>query len=301
MKDFSTAAIIRLIEMGLKRQGIAMPQKVDARGPHVALRDKRELISALPDRYGALCLLRIGEVLGEVPDEPILIAMKLAHDPHDLLERWQRLERYAHSRHRTIVQQSGSGYLALRHISCKDGSPPLPSENLLIAGVLTGFLELIGTHGLTVRVGNDCGQTYSNGKWSGNRLATDAADWVFSWNAGPRQSTRQPLGTQHENWLAAVRARLEADPGRRWSVDFLAASLDMSPRSLQRMLRREGSGFSQILGGVRLARSAELLAETNYSPAEIGYACGYSDQAHFTRSFKRHTALTPIAFRKNFT
>ena len=104
-----------------------------------------------------------------------------------------------------------------------------------------------------------------------------------------------------ENLLEQARACVNADPARRWTVGLMARELGMSSRSLQRRLKREGSGFSQVLGGVRLAHSAELLTETTCSPAEIGYASGYSDQAHFTRAFKQLTALTPALFRENFT
>ena len=73
-----------------------------------------------------------------------------------------------------------------------------------------------------------------------------------------------------------------------------------SARSLQRHLAAHDSGFGVLLRQVRLARSARLLAETPQSPAQIGYVCGFSDQAHFTREFKRHSAVTPVRFRQQF-
>jgi AraC-like DNA-binding protein len=56
-----------------------------------------------------------------------------------------------------------------------------------------------------------------------------------------------------------------------------------------------------VLRGGRLrCRQARLLAESPQSPAQIGYLCGFSDQAHFTREFKRHSAVTPARFREQF-
>jgi len=46
---------------------------------------------------------------------------------------------------------------------------------------------------------------------------------------------------------------------------------------------------------------AQLLTGSPASPAEIGYACGFADQAHFTREFKRRTALTPALYRAEFS
>jgi AraC-like DNA-binding protein len=34
--------------------------------------------------------------------------------------------------------------------------------------------------------------------------------------------------------------------------------------------------------------------------AQVGYVCGFADQAHFTRQFKRHTAMTPGLYRSEF-
>jgi AraC-like DNA-binding protein len=34
--------------------------------------------------------------------------------------------------------------------------------------------------------------------------------------------------------------------------------------------------------------------------AQVGYLCGFADQAHFTRSFKRFTAMTPVVYRAQF-
>ncbi len=53
-----------------------------------------------------------------------------------------------------------------------------------------------------------------------------------------------------------------------------------------------------MLADVRLAAASRLLLGGTQSPAEIGYLCGYADQAHFTREFKRQTALTPAQFRQ---
>jgi AraC-like DNA-binding protein len=34
--------------------------------------------------------------------------------------------------------------------------------------------------------------------------------------------------------------------------------------------------------------------------AEVGFLCGFSDQAHFTRAFKRQVGLTPARYRTEF-
>lgn len=36
----------------------------------------------------------------------------------------------------------------------------------------------------------------------------------------------------------------------------------------------------------------------SYSLTEIAYLTGFSDQSHFTRIFKQHTAKSPSAYKK---
>ena len=49
---------------------------------------------------------------------------------------------------------------------------------------------------------------------------------------------------------------------------------------------------------LRLERAAEMLLSTDRSVAEISYAVGFSDPLYFSRRFKKHYLLSPLAFRK---
>ncbi len=54
----------------------------------------------------------------------------------------------------------------------------------------------------------------------------------------------------------------------------------------------------QYLIRKRVAHAKKLLTTTKLSLAEISYACGFSDQAHFAMIFKRVTGMTASAFRR---
>jgi len=47
----------------------------------------------------------------------------------------------------------------------------------------------------------------------------------------------------------------------------------------------------------RLHRASELLAHTSLSVMEVALRVGYSDQAAFTRAFRRHTGKAPLSYR----
>ncbi|CAD6517592.1 helix-turn-helix domain-containing protein [Paraburkholderia metrosideri] len=52
------------------------------------------------------------------------------------------------------------------------------------------------------------------------------------------------------------------------------------------------------LRAYRIERAKELLRRTSFSLAEIGDACGFSDQSHFTRTFAAATGTTPGDWRR---
>jgi len=278
-EDFASAAMLRLIRLGLQRQGLALPRP-PAAGAHVPLADKRALLQTLMDRHGPAVIFRIGEAVQDAPEEPTLTALLPAADPPDLVRRFQRLERYVHSRHRVEVVASGHGRLRLRHVSLKAGEPPLPAEDLLVWGLLTGLLQRLGTLELASRF----------------HEGTAVLDWRWR-PAPPLQPPQAPV---RDDTTAAARARLSADCAAPWSLAHLAATLGLTPRTLQRRLAEAGSGFSPLLTEVRLAAAGQLLAAGTESTAQIGFRCGFADQAHFTRSFHHHTALTPARYRREF-
>ncbi|MEM8571507.1 MAG: AraC family transcriptional regulator ligand-binding domain-containing protein [Pseudomonadota bacterium] len=88
-------------------------------------------------------------------------------------------------------------------------------------------------------------------------------------------------------------ALLEGQP----KIDWVAKKLDLSRRSLQRVLEAEGCSFSDVLEGLLKDRAVALLRTTELSLTEIALKLGYSDSAHFSRAFKRWTRVSPHHFR----
>ncbi|POF28233.1 AraC family transcriptional regulator [Roseibium marinum] len=82
-------------------------------------------------------------------------------------------------------------------------------------------------------------------------------------------------------------------------IDWVARKLDMSRRSLQRALDREGCSFSTVLEGLLQDRAIALLRSRKLSLAEIALHLGYSDSAHFSRAFRRWTGMAPSRYIAN--
>ena len=92
-----------------------------------------------------------------------------------------------------------------------------------------------------------------------------------------------------------------------WMNDEYSCALTLSQASTQagvhpvhvsRSFRRTlGCTFREYLTLIRIRRATDLLKQSSTCITEIAFACGFSDHAHFTRTFKRATGLTPTAYR----
>jgi len=87
---------------------------------------------------------------------------------------------------------------------------------------------------------------------------------------------------------------------RDLSVGAVAASLNVTPRYVQRLFEADGTTFSEFLTGQRLARAHRLLCEPSSSPAAIStiaYDVGFGDLSYFNRCFRRQYGMTPREVR----
>ncbi len=82
------------------------------------------------------------------------------------------------------------------------------------------------------------------------------------------------------------------------SIGTLAKHLDISIRTLQRRLRKEGVTHLELLERVRREKAEGYLRDTHMSVKEISVLLGFSDQSSFCRAFKRWTGSTPSRFRR---
>ena len=96
---------------------------------------------------------------------------------------------------------------------------------------------------------------------------------------------------------AEVRAMVSADPARSWRLETAAARSGTSPRSLQRALAAEGTGFRTLLTETRLGLARGLVQRTDLGLAEIAAACGFTDHAHLTRCFTSRLGVAPSRLR----
>jgi transcriptional regulator GlxA family with amidase domain len=55
--------------------------------------------------------------------------------------------------------------------------------------------------------------------------------------------------------------------------------------------------FGESIRKLRIKKATELIKVSSYSLTEIAYLTGFSDQSHFTRIFKQHTAKSSSSYK----
>ncbi|MBX3118321.1 MAG: helix-turn-helix domain-containing protein [Fimbriimonadaceae bacterium] len=101
----------------------------------------------------------------------------------------------------------------------------------------------------------------------------------------------------------------------RWPArveEYLRSHLHTEPclGEVEREFGRDGSYLARIfrqhygvtmgdfVRSLRVEQALRMLSSTEQSIGEISAELGFSDQSHFGRVFRRHTGMTPLAYRK---
>ncbi|NMO95140.1 helix-turn-helix transcriptional regulator [Paenibacillus lemnae] len=106
--------------------------------------------------------------------------------------------------------------------------------------------------------------------------------------------------SSHYNKLSIVRTKIFNQPSHPWTIDDLCGELTMSRSNFQH-LYKELFGVSPMSDVIlsRIEHAKYLLSTTDITVKKIAEMCGYNNEIHFMRQFKKHLQQTPSAFREN--
>lgn len=122
----------------------------------------------------------------------------------------------------------------------------------------------------------------------------EASEWIQQYFAGMNVMTRdgRSLVERVTHWL-------QSHYPETITLSMASKAIGVSSSTLVHRLREEANkSFKEILTEIRIAEAKKFLATTSLDISGIGEACGFFDQSHFTREFKKAINLTPGAFRK---
>ncbi|PRX55507.1 helix-turn-helix domain-containing protein [Flagellimonas meridianipacifica] len=85
------------------------------------------------------------------------------------------------------------------------------------------------------------------------------------------------------------------------SLENLSAKLGIHPVHLSRSFPKyHDITLGEYIRRHKVKKSIPLLMNSKFSLTQIAYSSGFSDQSHYTRTFKKYFNATPIAFRQAF-
>lgn len=109
-------------------------------------------------------------------------------------------------------------------------------------------------------------------------------DWIFTSSRAHTHSLR-------------VRAYLYGAEWQTCQLPEVAAGLRMTPRTLNRRLREEGTSFQEIKDALRRDIAIRALQQGTDSIEQISFDTGFSAPANFHRAFRKWTSRTPGSYR----
>jgi AraC-like DNA-binding protein len=148
------------------------------------------------------------------------------------------------------------------------------------------------------------GQSDGSTHWSvTNKIPLVGADGTIIGTAGITRRLGSPgKGTAHGTEFGPVLAYLRDHFHSPITNDQLARLAHMSVRAFERKFR---SSFhltpQKYLRKLRMRMASRALIYTSQSLAEVAVGCGFVDQSHFTREFRRHFGRTPRDYREHYS
>jgi AraC-like DNA-binding protein len=302
--------MVRVLLRGMAALGLKAPTVAgDLRYATVPLDLKLAVVQATVQQGGFASLPLLGKGLHDLAMEPTHLALTAGGSVGALLMRWQRLERYIHSKHRIRLHELTHTSALVSHTHKDNGPSPLPVEDLVVCGVLCALLEANGLESVRAVAAGvelypkpdahkvfECVQQQQTGAWQFTwqdiEKAKPPLDLTGSW-----AQVAPPLWSQ---FACAVGNLVARHLPELLPVDAAASELEMSRRTFQRKLASESLSYQQLQAEVRFRLAGWYLLQLEIPIAEIGFVCGYSDQAHLTREFNRRVGVPPARYRSLF-
>jgi AraC-like DNA-binding protein len=107
------------------------------------------------------------------------------------------------------------------------------------------------------------------------------------------------LRNPRPSWVNRLEELLKDKYSETFSLNDLSHELNIHPVHLSRSFSRYfRCTLGEYIRSARIEKSLRLMSRRKLSLTEIATTCGFADQSHFTRSFRRIMGVTPSTYRK---
>lgn len=109
----------------------------------------------------------------------------------------------------------------------------------------------------------------------------------------------QTKSNKKPTWVSEINQILNDQFLDNLTLEYLSKTLNIHPVHLSRDFSKY---FNSNLGGyirkLKVQKSLQLITEKDQDLTSIAFECGFSDQSHFTRTFKEVNGINPSEYRK---
>ena len=158
---------------------------------------------------------------------------------------------------------------------------------------LDSYHEFFGVRPVT---GSKHGLTFSQSDADRRFLTASGSMWdIFEPELKRRLADLKSGATTSQRVKSLL---LECLPSGQASIENVAARLALSPRSLQRRVRAEGTSFRELLDLTRKQLALNYVTGTALPYGEIAFLLGLNEVSSLFRAFRRWTGQTPQSYRE---
>jgi AraC-like DNA-binding protein len=191
---------------------------------------------------------------------------------------------------------SGNGAEQILGKTDFDFSPPflaeqfrLDDEHVLAGNRIVNRIELVG---------EPDGQTVWNVT---NKIPILNAAGMVVGTAGITRKLSDNLHANHGSYFGAVLAYIRDHFHTPITNQELARLAHMSVRAFERKFHAQFHVTPQkYLRKLQMRMASRALVYSDLALADVALSCGFADQSHFTRQFRRHFGRTPREYREQF-
>ena len=135
--------------------------------------------------------------------------------------------------------------------------------------------------------------------WLQRPLARAAESLQPFLDAAPANLMRTHLAAPRAAEQVRSQLQMQGDADRfSRTLQSVASTLGVSPRSLRRRLQLEGCSYYDLKDAMRRDLALNWVANSDISLVEVGDRLGFADASTFHRAFKRWTGAAPGNFRR---
>ena len=100
-------------------------------------------------------------------------------------------------------------------------------------------------------------------------------------------------------WAAYILMALREARGTQVTLEDIARRVNVSARTIDRHLKREGQGFRALSDRMRFERACDMLGTPGGSITDVALQLGFSNAANFSRAFKRVRGMSPGEYQRS--